>query len=273
MAVMKRLLSIFGIISCFFVLCSCDMESVYSGLPDVKTVEDVTDEIHVHDYSISKYTETEHWFECECGAEDTETRSAHKGGYATCEAKAICTVCEQEYGETAAHNYNQIKSDETKHWNECACGEIDATSVKTHRQGMVTCGARALCVDCGSYYGEVLAHSYTILKSNGSSHWYECGCGAVANEELHKGGEATCTEQATCSVCNKDYGPLKDHVYGEYQYDENAHWYECECGAVSGETVHHGGKATEDKQAVCSDCGQSYGDVLGKEEETATAQE
>ncbi len=45
---------------------------------------------------------THHWYSCECGEE--QEKQAHTGGVATCEDKAECSVCDQAYGELAAHN-------------------------------------------------------------------------------------------------------------------------------------------------------------------------
>ncbi len=57
--------------------------------------------LHKHAYSAVHYNETNHWTECSCGAKSSET--AHGGGSATCEQKAVCTTCLQEYGELANH--------------------------------------------------------------------------------------------------------------------------------------------------------------------------
>ncbi|MBQ8197474.1 MAG: leucine-rich repeat domain-containing protein [Clostridia bacterium] len=53
-------------------------------------------------------------------------------------------------------------------------------------------------------------HQYTKLKHNETQHWYECSCGAYETKENHKGGTATETSLAVCSVCNEEYGELKE---------------------------------------------------------------
>ncbi len=75
---------------------------------------------HKHDYATLKHNETEHWYECSCGAKDM--LEAHKGGTVTCVAKAQCSVCNVEYGKLGAHNYATLKHDETEQWHECSCG-------------------------------------------------------------------------------------------------------------------------------------------------------
>jgi len=49
-------------------------------------------------------------------------------------------------------------------------------------------------------------HDYNKLKHNATQHWYQCSCGAKDGIEYHKGGEATATEKAICSVCEAEYG-------------------------------------------------------------------
>ncbi len=60
---------------------------------------------HTHDYNVLKYDESGHWYECLCGEKDESTTESHKGGTATCTAKAECEVCEQTYGVLNANNH------------------------------------------------------------------------------------------------------------------------------------------------------------------------
>ena len=53
----------------------------------------------------------------------------HTGGTATCENKAVCTVCGAEYGQLLAH-----------------------------AGGVATCQAKAVCATCGTAYGELAGH-------------------------------------------------------------------------------------------------------------------
>ena len=45
-------------------------------------------------------------------------------------------------------------------------------------------------------------------KHDATNHWRECSCGAKDKEEAHKGGKATDTKKANCSVCGQAYGEL-----------------------------------------------------------------
>ena len=124
---------------------------------------------------------------------------------------------------------------------------------------------------------------------------------AVAIQNEHSGGTATCTEQATCEICGEKYGDLKPHSYSvKWSTDETNHWHECtECRAKTDEaehtdtnkdhkcdvcdkvlsectdtnkdhkcdlcgkalSEHTGGKATCKDKAKCEFCGESYGEL------------
>lgn len=66
---------------------------------------------HTHTYDESKwvYDENGHWHAstCGCGSVVKGEYEAHKGGEATCTAKAICDVCGQAYGSLKQHTYGE----------------------------------------------------------------------------------------------------------------------------------------------------------------------
>ena len=157
------------------------------------------------------------------------------------------------------HNYETLKFDNENHWYECDCG--DKTSIENHKGGTATCTDLAVCSVCSESYGELKEHNYATLKNNETAHWYECSCGDKDGIEAHKGGTATCTELAKCSVCNESYGELNEHNYATLKNNETAHWYECSCGDKDGIEAHKGGTATCTELAVCSVCNESYGEL------------
>lgn len=56
-------------------------------------------------------------------------------------------------------------------------------------------------------------------KFSDDKHWKECNyCHEKAEEEAHKDGTASCTEQPVCSVCEQKYGSANGHSFGEW-YD------------------------------------------------------
>ena len=51
---------------------------------------------HTHNYNVLKYDAQSHWNECSCG--EKQDVEIHKGGTATTTSKAVCEICNQEYG-------------------------------------------------------------------------------------------------------------------------------------------------------------------------------
>ncbi len=77
------------------------------------------------------------------------------------------------------------------------------------------CENSVTCTICGGTIAAT-SHSYKDLEHNGTHHWYECfACGEEETDsrEAHKGGTATCTAKAKCSVCGEEYGKMLDHKY------------------------------------------------------------
>ena len=89
---------------------------------------------HIHEYLHLEYNENYHWTECDCG--DKTELIAHNGGSATCQKKAECTTCGQQYGELGDHVFVN---------NLCECGESNADY---YTEGLVF----KLTADNNSYY-------------------------------------------------------------------------------------------------------------------------
>ena len=166
--------------------------------------------------TVWKHDENTHWKECMvkgCGLKTDVTD--HSGGQASCQKKAECEACGQEYGELEAHNYgSEWKHDETSHWRECQTEGCTAkTDVAKHSGGQATCQQKAECEVCNQEYGEFGAHNYgSEWKHDGTSHWRECqteGCTAKTDVAKHSGGQATYQKKAICSVCKVSYGEVK----------------------------------------------------------------
>ncbi len=105
------------------------------------------------------------------------------------------------------------------------------------------------CDDCGDKgsatfaSGEALGHAWkSTMSSDASNHWYACtrsGCTAVNQKEAHYGGNASCTQQATCEGCGKLYGGSASHQYTVLMHDELWHWKKCaSCEATSQKEPH-----------------------------------
>ena len=88
---------------------------------------------------------------------------------------------------------------------------------------------------------------------------HECSCGLSTAKVSHSGGDTSSSDNPVCSDCNQEY-VVHNHDY-ETKFDEDYHWGVCSCGEVSSKVAHSGGKATETEKAVCTDCGQEYGEL------------
>lgn len=88
------------------------------------------------------------------------------------------------------------------------------------------------------------------------SHWKECNCGARSEESEQIYGNWKITKEATeskegireknCDICGYNVTEIipkisytHTHAYGEsWEFDENSHWKECDCGEKSEESEH-----------------------------------
>lgn len=172
----------------------------------------------------------------------------HTGGTATCIKKAICDVCQQEYGDFAAHNYiENAKTDYLKTAATCgskavyykSCSTCGGKSEETFETGeydytnhvgetYLKNQKEATCYEEG-YTGDVYCSTCNREISKGQSiaknahnpasvwttdetdHWKVCqiiGCGNIIDKAPHSGGEATCVNKAICSVCKVEYGEI-----------------------------------------------------------------
>lgn len=193
-------------------------------------------------------TVAEYFYSCECGEEGTETFKSGEplghdygewistngrhmkicannvkhvvtedcyGGQATCESKAVCEACKEEYGEKADHVYTiSISNYNGTHTSICANNDNHKEIVPCSG-GSATCGAKAVCVDCKEAYGEKAPHAQgEIVPNNDGTHTNVC-----ANDSSHKeteecsGGKATCLAKAICEKCKTEYGDIGDHNY------------------------------------------------------------
>ena len=150
--------------------------------------------------------------------------------------------------------------------------KADATYLKS----AATCTEKAVyyksCSLCGEKdtatfeYGEALGHAYGDWVSNGDgTHTKTC-----ANDATHKitencsGGTATCTERATCEICNARYGEALGHSYSaEWSYNSKYHWKVVTCGCdveqdYTEHTLGDEGKCTICKQQIVGTEGVAY---------------
>lgn len=134
-----------------------------------------------------------------------------------------------------------------------------------HTGGKATCDNRAICKNCGEYYGEFAEHSFGSAwdYKDEKGHAHKCKvCGIQDTVVPHSGGTAKCGEMAKCAACKAEYGEVMQHQWSktpEYT-DKNGHAYKCTvCGEHDTVQAHSGGTADCQNKAKCSVCGTEYG--------------
>ncbi len=105
------------------------------------------------------------------------------------------------------HDFSVDKHDADNHWQKCSrCDEIDGK--EAHNGGTATCTTQKVCADCGTSYGDLLAHDYANgeWKSDASGHWKKCAdCTAedTANKVGHNAtDDNNCATAVYCTDCN-----------------------------------------------------------------------
>ena len=201
---------------------------------------------------------TKHWHACTdegCEARTDEAECA--GGSATCVKKAVCSVCNAEYGDydTEKHESEEVEyvsngNGTHKITHKCCGTAINDKEACTG--GEATCSTKAVCEHCNAEYGDYDTEKHESEEveyvSNGDGthkSTHKC-CGSVINEnEACTGGEATCTKKAVCEYCHTEYGATLEHAYaaGIDTSDSVYDYRVCECGEVDRE---HGFKKTVD---------------------------
>lgn len=234
-----------------------------------------------------------------CQATD-KTGACVKAGDATCTAAAVCKDCGAVMEEATGHSWGPWTHNDGTDTHTRTCSKCSATETKDCHGGTATCDTKAVCEDCGASYGEV-KHSDTVNYQYDSSNQHkiicsicektigtesctvtEANCQAASscikchqpvgekNPSKHVGGtkavhnEGTETHNVVCLGCNK---ALEENV--PCTSDNSAdckHKSKCtECGGEVGALGDHkeGTPATCTTKAVCSVCGQAYGEPLG----------
>ncbi len=198
-----------------------------------------------------------------CGETEGELLD-HKWEGGSCTESKTCALCGAKDGVTPGHTWVDATCDEAKHCSVCDAKE---GAKLDHTGGTATCTQKAVCTLCNTEYGTVNADNHTATtfkyETNGDGthkKLYACCNGLAATEDC-SGGTATCTQKAVCTVCNTEYGSLKEHDYegsSVWKSDNSGHWKKCnDCTAedVEGKGSHvPGAAATETTAQTCTVC-------------------
>ncbi len=209
--------------------------------------------------------------------------SQHTGGTATCKDKAVCTNCGEAYGNYAAHTEGE--------WKVTTPAECLKDGVKTLYCSV--CNA-AMKTEKIAYIGHQFVGD-AVSNGNGT-HSYKCtGCDLVGNGTGIY--EAVVNDYDGCNYTDhyEDKDDTNHTAYCvcgqsrdvEHTWEETSSTpatcgkqgetnYECDlCEGTKTEYAdatgeHTGGTATCTAKAVCTNCGQSYGDLAAHTEQTIT---
>ena len=202
--------------------------------------------------------EANHWYQCTvCGAKTgiaahsyTDERFDGNGHWAVCACGA--ETHHDKHSLTAKHN-------ESQHWQECVCGYKTGETAHELTSKYDTAGHWQEC-ECG-YATNKTDHSMES-KSSADGHWDACACGYKTDVAAHAWTDKFDTQNhwQECSAC----GYQKDVTAHSLtkNVSETQHQVKCEsCGYKTEWENHTGGTATCTAKAVCSVCGESYGEL------------
>ena len=252
---------------------------------------------------------TYHWKECTtmgCGVVIDGSKAKHSStgtNVATCQHKAVCDVCNVEYGALAAHKpASGWTSDASGHWHACrTAGCTEKCDFATHtpdHQGHATEEYAIKCTECGYVIEAQLGHTHVFEEvateaykasdatcTAKATYYKSCACGEKGTATFeygeladHNWTPATCTAPKTCSACQATEGDPLGHTEGtEWKSDKDNHWHTCTvagCGVVieSSKAAHtpDRAEATETDAVKCSVCGYVITPALGHTHEVDT---
>ena len=195
-----------------------------------------------------RYKETDNYLASAVSAALTVKAHTHSGGNATCQKKAVCDECGQEYGELGNHKFTETvskmylksaatcqspavyyksclvcdeKSSETFEYGEkdfsnhigntYLVGQKEATCYAEGYTGDTYCSTCNHEIERGTSIAKNAHNPASVWTTDETDHWKECqtvGCGNIIDKAHHSGGEATCVNKAICEVCKIEYGDV-----------------------------------------------------------------
>ena len=277
----------------------------------VEVTEDQLVIVVNHTFDDEWYSDIDnHWHTC-VGCGGIKDLAGHTGEPATCKNPAVCDICGRQYHDIDPDNHvhTEIRDakdatcDEDGYTGDtyCTdCGEkiVEGTVIGKlgHTGGEATCSHKAVCTRCGEEYGELDPENHKNTETinakdatcdedgyTGDTYCNDCKqiveTGTVIGKLGHTGGEATCCHKAVCTRCGEEYGELNpDNHEGETELRDDV---EATCtkdgytgdtyclgcgnliteGSVINKLGHTGGEATCSHKAVCTRCGEEYGEL------------
>lgn len=117
------------------------------------------------------------------GGSTEPTACTHTGGTATCTKKAVCTTCNQEYGELAAHTGGTATCAAKAICTVCSQPYGELSTIHGDDKSGATCKTQAICSICDAPNGGLDANSHEdeeewVSDANGHKTVYKC-CNAA----------------------------------------------------------------------------------------------
>ena len=224
-----------------------------------------------HVWGSWQHDDTQHWRCCTvpgCTAEKRENHTTDTP--ATCTAKAVCTVCESQYGKFDTHNHPAAK--------------VTSTAATAPTCGSKGNQAYSYCADCHKYFKDgdknlyddathfaiaALTHrsatktaavAATCEVGGNLAYWYCADCG---NYYADKDGRLDST---TAFATNASFllSALGHDYQGQpYKSDATGHWQVCKHDGCTQETAHQAHtvhEATCVAESKCQVCGYKLAD-------------
>lgn len=231
------------------------------------TIQHPTD----HVWGSWQHDDTQHWRYCTvpgCSAEERENHDTDTP--ATCTTKAVCTVCESQYGKFDTHNHPAAK--------------VTSTAATAPTCGSKGNQAYSYCADCHKYFKDgsnelyddathfdiaALTHrsatktaavAATCEVGGNLAYWYCADCG---NYYADKDGKLDST---TAYDSNETFllSALGHDYQGQpYKSDATGHWQVCKHDGCTQETAHQAHtvhEATCVAESKCQVCGYKLAD-------------
>ncbi len=224
-----------------------------------------------HIYGAWEHNDTQHWRYCTvpgCTAEERENHTTDTP--ATCTTKAVCTVCESQYGEMDAHNHPAAK--------------VTSTAATAPTCGSKGNQAYSYCADCHKYFKDgdknlyddathfdiaALTHrsatktaavAPTCEVGGNLAYWYCADCG---NYYADKDGKLDSTAASATNAPFLLSALGHDYEGQPYKSDAAGHWQVCKHDGCTRETAHQahsGHEATCVAESKCQVCGYKLAD-------------
>ena len=231
------------------------------------TIQHPTD----HVWGSWQHDDTQHWRYCTvpgCTAEERENHTTDTP--ATCTTKAVCTVCESQYGKFDTHNHPAAKVTSTAATAPtCGSKGNEAYSYCAACRKYFKDGSNELYDDATHFDIAALTHrsatktaavAPTCEVGGNLAYWYCADCG---NYYADKDGKLDSTTASTTNAPFLLSALGHDYEGQPYKSDATGHWQVCKHDGCTQETAHEphtGNEATCVAESKCRVCGYKLAD-------------